>query len=98
MKQKKLDECWDTVNEQIEKSTILRIKWKEIFGHTLTEHITTIKEKNPNIGSIEIFEMIKKELVNLQINNNEILRRIYISVCARYGEQKIYVNRTKKNI
>lgn len=90
-----INKCWEHINEEAERNTISRINWKLIFGHTLTEHITKLKENNPDKMSKDVYEIIKKELAELQIDDIEILRRIRISVSSRYVEQTTYNRRRK---
>lgn len=82
-KTKEFDE-YEIVNDQINRSKIPRLNWKLVFGETLTKIVAEYyaNKKTP----IEAYEDIKVKLANMSITSPELLRRLKIGVCSRYGE------------
>lgn len=85
---------WGIINAQIERSKIKRVNWVELLGHTLTEEIT--KHKLNGLNSENTFKVIKSKLLINNITETDILRRLKISVSARFGEQDAAIRRLKK--
>lgn len=85
---------WGVIGENINKSNIKRINWKELLGITLTERITELNIKG--LDSDQIFKVINNELIRNNEWTYEISRKLRISVSARCGEQQAYNNRGKK--
>jgi len=73
---------WQVVEEEVKRSKILRVNWKEIFGMSLTKKIAELKASG---FALEETLDILKSTPGL---NGELKRRIKIGVCARYGEIK----------
>lgn len=86
------DEVWGEIDAAIERSTIKRYNWKEVFGNSLTEEILRIKNTGADVK--ETFETIKKDkrVINfIEQNKREkrkILENLKISVHARFGENQ----------
>lgn len=83
---------WIVINEQIERSKIIRIKWKKVIGMSLTKAILLLKKDG--LTSEECFVMLRDEskitpFIKSQFEMREkILQNLKISVSARYGESK----------
>lgn len=75
---------WEVINEQIQRSKISRINWKHIFNESLTQVVARYYAKGHD--ATETYDLIKKRLSNMQITNQELLRKLKIGVCARFGE------------
>lgn len=84
---------WDIINIQIQKSSIKRVNWVEILGKTLTQEIT--EHRLNGLSSENTYKVIKSKLLLNNITDTDILRRLRISVSARYGEQKAFNNRMR---
>jgi len=86
-----LDE-WDIINNQIKRSKIKRVNWKEILGMSLTKAILLLKKEN--LSALECYTTlrdgtkIKQYLIHHFSEKEKILTNLYISVNARYGESK----------
>lgn len=83
---------WDIVNEQIERSKIIRYPWRKILGESLTIRIHKLKNKGHN--STEVKEILLRDrrikefiLINSHYEG-KIRENIIISVSARFGESK----------
>ena len=83
---------WIVIKEQIERSKITRIKWKKIFGMSLTQAILLFKKDG--LTSEECFIMLRDEskltpFIESHFEmRTKILNNLKISVSARYGEAK----------
>jgi len=83
-------EVWDVIRSQIEKSNIKRYSWELIFGESLTK--TILRHKMNGLTAIEanqvILEhpMVQKIMQFFPDQKERLAEKIYISVCARYGE------------
>lgn len=86
------DEDWIVVNEQIERSKIKRIKWKEILGMSLTKAIFQFKKEG--LSSKECFYVLLHgskltEYLKHHFSAREkVIENLRISVSVRYGESK----------
>lgn len=84
------DDDWDVVNGAIERSKIVRIKWKSILGVSLTRAILELKREN--LSSKEVFHVLLHgskitEYLNTHFSAREkIIENLRISVSARFGE------------
>jgi hypothetical protein len=89
MIQKKINE-WDVINEAIEHSRIKRFPYKTIFGESLTSKITGLRLNG--LTKEAVFELIKKDIDSLltEEGKTEVFKRLWISVCARFGAQKSF--------
>lgn len=91
-KQKTIDEDWEHVGEQIDRSIIFRVPWKKLLGESLTSNILRLREKG--YSSKEVYEILKEsEDVKFYLRKNpkikeKILENLKISVSARFGENK----------
>lgn len=92
---KEQTKLWDFVNNQIETSHLKRVSWKSILGFTLTEYITNLKETY-HFTADETYNFIILKLQLINADNEDILRRLKISVYARYCEQGSYNKRNKQ--
>lgn len=77
---------WEIINEQVQRTKIRRINYKAIFGKTLTAYITDLRLQGLNSTQTEY--VIVEHLKRLHCNTPELVRRIQISISARYGEQE----------
>src|SRR5690606_1840393 len=90
IKYKKESEVWDVIKDQISKSKIKRYSWELIFGESLTK--TILRHKMKGLSSTETYHIIKEHPMVLKItqffpeHKIRLEEKIYISVCARYGE------------
>jgi len=75
---------YDVVNEQIDKSRIPRLNWVLIFGETLTKKTAGYYARG--FSHEEAYNDIVQTLKGMAIDNEELLRKLKIGVCARYGE------------
>lgn len=89
MIQKKINE-WDVINEEIDHSRIKRFPYKTIFGETLTSRITNYRLNG--LTKEAVYDLIKKDIQDLltEEGKTEVYKRLWISVCARFGEQKSF--------
>lgn len=100
VKYKKDSEVWDVVKSQIEKSNIKRYSWDLIFGESLTK--TILRHKMKGLTSTETYHVIKEHPMVLKITDffpehkARLHEKIYISVCARYGENNSALNLFRK--
>lgn len=85
MIQQSLNE-WDVINEQIERSKIKRINWENIFTESLTAIVARYYKRK--FDAEQTYQALKNQLLMWQIDNPELLRRLKIGVCARFGEIK----------
>lgn len=90
---KEFDE-YDVVAGQIGNSKIARINWVAIFGETLTKIVAEYYAKHYN--PVETYEDIKKKMADMSITNPELLRRLKIGICARFGEIRSENKRIKE--
>lgn len=74
-------QIWDTVQEQIDRSTIKRLNWKKLLGRSLTKFIA--KGKGLGLTSKELYDYILNRHPYL---TEEAKRRLWISICSRYAE------------
>lgn len=90
VKYKKDSEVWEVIKDQISKSKIKRYSWELIFGESLTK--TILRHKMKGLSATETFHVIKehpmiqKMTEFLPEHKQRIEEKIYISVCARFGE------------
>lgn len=77
---------YEVVKEQIDRSKIPRVNWKAIFQETLTKVVAGYYAKGHTAESAYLD--IVARLKNQSIDNPELLRRLKIGVCARFGEIK----------
>jgi hypothetical protein len=97
-------EVWDVVKAQIEKSNIKRYSWELILGESLTKTILRLKMKGlyHTEAYYVILEMpmVERILKFFPENAVRLKEKIWISVCARYGENnsalKVYNEEQKK--
>lgn len=81
---------WDTIDRQIERSTIRRYDWKGVFNGSLTQEILKLKKSGKEV--LETFNILrndKRVIEFLEKNKAEkenIIKNLEISVHARYGE------------
>lgn len=94
---KERDEVWGEIDDQIERSTIHRYNWKEVFGHSLTKEILRLKKSGLNCEDALTDLLNNGRVIRfLEENAHEeenILKNLKISVHARYGE-----NNTAKKV
>lgn len=88
---------WDFVNAQIEVSTIRRVNWKALLGMTLTEYITSLKNTY-DMNVEQCYNHIVGYLAKHNLDNADNVRRVKISVYARYGEQNSMKKRMELRI
>lgn len=87
---KKPSPIWDTVDEAIERSKIVRYPWTKIFGRSLTQEILFLKKEGFSVE--KAYDSISKDnrvlsFIERNIKHKEkILENIKISTHARYGE------------
>ncbi len=92
-----IQENWEFIDEQIERSRIIRFPWKKILGMSLTKYI--LKLMNKEVDSKEAYKIILRNpnIIKVFQKNPKLVDKmkenIKISVSARYGE-----NNTSKNI
>lgn len=87
---------WDYVNEQVQHSTIKRVNWKTFLGMTLTEYITNLKTLY-DLNADQTYNHIVGVLQRMNLDDHDTLRRVKISVYARFGEQNSYKKRQGGN-
>lgn len=75
---------YEVVNKEIESSREVRINWKKVLGETLTK--ITAEQYAKGRTPVEAYELIKQRLISEGYNNDELLRKLKIGVCARFGE------------
>ncbi len=90
--EKPIENEWDEVNQQSDKSTIKRYSWKKLLGESLTQTILRLKKKGFDVNQA-FEEIVSNENVLGYLKQNPLERRnmlknIRISVSARYGETK----------
>jgi len=93
----KQDKIWDHIDDQIEKSTIRRYDWNNVFGHSLTKEILRLKKQDFNVEDT-LTELLNNDRVIRFLDENEIeaaniVKNLKISVHARFGE-----NNTAKKV
>lgn len=84
--QQKTIKEWDVVQEAIDRNTQPRICWKRVFGDTLTK--TVAGQYAEGKTSQEAYGFLVDWLKQRNLAHPELLRRLLIGVCARYGEIK----------
>lgn len=90
IKYKKDSEVWDVIKAQIDKSNIKRYNWELIFGESLTK--TILRHKMKGLSAVETYHVIKEHPMVTKItkffpeHKARLEEKIYISVCARFGE------------
>lgn len=90
VKYKKDSQIWDVIKDQISKSNIKRYNWDLIFGESLTK--TILRHKMAGRSAVEAYHIILEHPMVLKIttffpeHKARLSEKIYISVCARYGE------------
>lgn len=85
-------QVWDFVNYQIEISKIRRVNWKALLGVTLTEYITNLQAQY-GLNAEQTFQHISVVLQRNNLDSNDNLRRLKISVYSRFAEQSSYKKR-----
>lgn len=85
-KQLNIYEC---LNQEIDRSNIKRIKWKNILGMSLTEYITNIRTLY-DLNANQVYDHISGVLTRNNFQDPEIFRKLKISVSARIVEQEKY--------
>lgn len=88
-------QVWDFVNRQVQASSVKRVNWKALLGMTLTEYITNLKTLY-DCNVEQTYNHIVGQLQKMNIEDNDTLRRVKISVYARFGEQASYKKRLEK--
>ena len=77
---------YDIIKEQIDRSKIHRLNWNNIFNETLTKKVAGNYANGKTAE--ETYHILVEELKGMCITNPEILRRLKIGVCDRFGEIK----------
>ena len=80
---------WAFVQQQIDRNTHSRINWRELLGCSLTCRIYALKTKG--YSSTHTFRIILSELSRDETilwDMDNIQYRLWISVCARFSEDK----------
>lgn len=95
--EKTKDKIWGEIDDQIEKSTIRRYDWNNVFGHSLTKEILRLKKSGFNVEDT-LTELLNNDRVIRFLDENEveaknIVKNLKISVHARFGE-----NNTAKKV
>lgn len=93
LKANQFDE-YEVVDYQIKRSNIPRINWKAIFGESLTKVVAEYYAKGNTAP--ETYTKIEQRLKDMAITNTEILRKLKIGVCARFGEIRSETNKIKR--
>lgn len=89
-------EPWLFIEKQIKRSHIKRFKWQSIFFCTLTKAILTLKMQGKT--SDETFFILSNDMTIKELSKtnpnfaNELIRKIKISVYARFGENNSSLN------
>lgn len=100
VKYKKDSEVWDVIKTQIERSNIKRYSWELIFGESLTK--TILRHKMNGLSSIETYhvilehEMVQRIIKFFPEQKARLAEKIYISVCARFGENNTALSLYRK--
>lgn len=100
VKYKKDSEVWDVIKDQISKSKMKRYSWELIFGESLTK--TILRHKMKGLSPTEAYHVIIEHPMILKItqffpeHKQRMYEKIYISVCARFGENNTALNLFKK--
>jgi hypothetical protein len=87
---KKDSEVWDVIKDQISKSKVKRYSWELILGESLTK--TILRHKMKGLSSVETYHVIIEHPMVQKITQffpeykARLHEKIYISVCARFGE------------
>lgn len=91
MTQTQLSE-WPVVQEQIDRSKIKRYPYKSILGKSLTSLILEIKGEGLSSSQCQAQVMSHTGMINFLLifpeEKEKIAQNVYISVCARYSEEK----------
>ena len=90
MKQVKLND-WDFIDRVIQTRKAKRINWKKYFGCSLTKAITL--HRNLGRHSTQTFKILANKLLEYGKPTEKVLKRLEISVRARYCEQGSYNKR-----
>lgn len=100
VKYKKDSEVWDVIKTQIERSNIKRYSWELIFGESLTK--TILRHKMNGLSSVETYHVILEHPMVQRIikffpeHKVRLEEKIYISVCARFGENNTALSLYRK--
>lgn len=87
---------WQETTKEIEKNKQKRVKWRELFGMSLTKYITLLKNKG--LSSQEIIHGITRRLEFNGFKSDRLAKLIKISVNARFAEQEAaFIRSLKKN-
>jgi hypothetical protein len=85
---------WEVIENQIIKSKIKRYPYKEYFGVSLTKIIVGYLDKglssSETLGEILQLEETKEMLKDYTKDKDNLIKNIYICVCARFSESKRY--------
>lgn len=96
VKYKNDEQIWNVIKSQIDKSNIKRYSWETILGESLTKTILRFKMKGLNVHetNIAILEMpmVAKIIKFFPDQAPRLKEKIWISVCARYGENNTALN------
>lgn len=84
---------WEVINKKIEQNNGIRNDYKAYLGMTLTEYVTILRAKG--LTPKEAFKSIIEKLATHGLEGNKVTESVWISVNARYGEQK---SAEKRNI
>ena len=87
-----MKEVWDTVKEQIAKSTIKRFPWTSILGMSLTKAIKLNRLRGYDSKTTYWYLLnnpkVQEYIRNFPNMTDKIKENLKISVAARYGESK----------
>lgn len=84
---------WDVIDKQIERTKIKRYPYKKFLGMSLTNFILNCKEmgmcSSQCMGEIMASNGIKQFLLYFPEEKENLSKNVYISVCARYSEERM---------
>lgn len=89
MIQTNLNNEWSIINKEIDKNKQYRINWKHVFGKSLSKIVAYHKAKG--LSTTETFSRILRDYPFL-IYEEELKRRLWIGINARYGETNSMLN------
>lgn len=81
-----VDDTWNIINEQIERSKIPRINWKKILGDSLTKIAAGMYARG--FTAQETYRILAKKLHGMGYSGGKIYENLKIGISARYGEIK----------